>query len=241
LKNLFLIFITFFSVSCTTSKNWQTASRESAGLAPKPEELKEAIYQIYTARAFSWRGYLGIHPWISWKENSASSYTVAEVTSWGLRRAGSSLSVKEDLPDRFWYDHEPTVIFEVRGQQAEVLIAKTKALIQTYPYSDRYTVWPGPNSNTFVDYVIRNTPELTVELPPEAIGKDYLANNNFFEKSPGGYGYQFSVYGLFGITVGLTEGLEINLLGMTFGVDFYSPALKLPFIGRLGFKDQPLN
>jgi len=29
----------------------------------------------------------------------------------------------------------------------------------------------------------------------------------------------------------------MNLLGMTFGVDVYRPALKLPFIGRVGFPD----
>ena len=224
---------------CSTSKNWQTASRESVGIAPKAEDVQEAIYQIYTARAFAWRSYFAVHPWISWKEPSASSYTVAQVTSWGLRREGSSVSVIQDLPDRKWYDHTPYIIYEARGKKAEILIEKTKKLIENYPYKDRHTVWPGPNSNTFVDYMIRNIPELTVELPPEAIGKDYLVNNQFFSKSPGGYGYQFSAYGLLGITVGVTEGFELNLLGMTFGIDLYSPALKIPFWGRIGFKDQP--
>jgi hypothetical protein len=30
------------------------------------------------------------------------------------------------------------------------------------------------------------------------------------------------------------EGIEVNLLGLNFGIDFKSPALKLPGIGRLG-------
>jgi hypothetical protein len=239
LKNIILLTCSIIIVGCSTSKSWQTASRESVGIAPKPEDHPEAIYQIYTARAFAWRSFFGVHPWISWKEPSAASYTVAQVTSWGLRRNGSTVSVMQDLPDRKWYDHEPTIIFEARGEKAEILIQSTKKLIETYPYKDRYSVWPGPNSNTFVDYIIRNVPELTVELPPEAIGKDYLVDNDFFSKSPGGYGYQFSAYGLLGLTLGLTEGVEVNLLGMTFGIDFYSPALKIPFWGRLGFKDQP--
>jgi hypothetical protein len=33
------------------------------------------------------------------------------------------------------------------------------------------------------------------------------------------------------------EGFELNLLGFTFGVDFVRPALKLPFIGRLGISE----
>jgi hypothetical protein len=30
------------------------------------------------------------------------------------------------------------------------------------------------------------------------------------------------------------EGVEFNLLGLNFGIDFIKPAFKLPFIGRLG-------
>jgi hypothetical protein len=32
----------------------------------------------------------------------------------------------------------------------------------------------------------------------------------------------------------LEEGLEVNLLGLTFGLDINPPALKLPGIGRIG-------
>ena len=37
-----------------------------------------------------------------------------------------------------------------------------------------------------------------------------------------------------GVLVGLEEGLEVNVLGLTFGVDFNRPALKLPGLGRVG-------
>jgi hypothetical protein len=30
------------------------------------------------------------------------------------------------------------------------------------------------------------------------------------------------------------EGLELNLLGLTLGIDPFSPALKLPLVGRIG-------
>ena len=236
----FLVLLTLILNGCSTS-NWQTASRESAQMAPLPSEIDEAIVQIYTARAFSWRRYLAVHPWISWKEKSASTYTVAQVTSWALRRGKeSSVIVEPDLPDRFWYGHKPNLIFEVRGEKAEKVISQINELLKTYPFKAEYSIWPGPNSNTFVEYIIRNIPELTVELPPEAIGKDYLGPNEFFGLSPGGYGVQFSAFGAFGFTLGLSEGVEINLLGLTFGVDIWSPALKIPFWGRVGFKDRPL-
>ena len=34
------------------------------------------------------------------------------------------------------------------------------------------------------------------------------------------------------------EGLEINILGLTFGVDVTRPALKLPGLGRLGLSSR---
>ena len=35
--------------------------------------------------------------------------------------------------------------------------------------------------------------------------------------------------------VAAEEGIEINILGLTFGIDWNQPALKLPGLGRIGF------
>jgi hypothetical protein len=45
---------------------------------------------------------------------------------------------------------------------------------------------------------------------------------------------QVSHYGLLGFLVGPEEGFEVNILGLTFGVDPRDLALKLPGIGRVG-------
>ena len=97
-----------------------------------------------------------------------------------------------------------------------------------------YRTWPGPNSNTFVAYVARAVPELRLDLPPTAIGKDYLAGAALVGPSPSGTGGQISVLGLLGVLAAWEEGLEINLLGLTFGVDVKDPALKIPIVGRVG-------
>ena len=76
--------------------------------------------------------------------------------------------------------------------------------------------------------------ELDVDLPATAIGKDYIDRAGF-AGTPSGTGFQFLVHGVFGVTLALDEGIELNLLGATYGVDLYPPALKLPCIGRLGF------
>jgi hypothetical protein len=46
--------------------------------------------------------------------------------------------------------------------------------------------------------------------------------------------YQLSLLGLLGLSLAREEGLELNLLGLTFGGDPLDFAVKLPGIGRLG-------
>ena len=43
---------------------------------------------------------------------------------------------------------------------------------KTYPHAHRYRPWPGPNSNTFVAWVLRQA-GIGLRLPWKAIGKDY--------------------------------------------------------------------
>jgi uncharacterized protein DUF3750 len=106
--------------------------------------------------------------------------------------------------------------------------------VATSPSTNEYQLWPGPNSNTFMAYIGRKVPELQMDLPATAIGKDYPINGSMLDRTPSGTGYQLSMLGLLGVSVGREEGFELNLLGLNFGIDFFRPALKLPFIGRLG-------
>jgi hypothetical protein len=127
-----------------------------------------------------------------------------------------------------------------RGAAAAALIERIERAARTYPWSGEYQVWPGPNSNTFTAWVLRSIPELQADLPPTAIGKDYTGGR-LFTTAPSGSGVQFSVYGLLGVTASTVEGLEVNLLGLTFGVHPLDPAVKLPVIGRLGAARAFLN
>ena len=43
------------------AESWQSARRDSANIAPTPEQAPEAIVQVYGARAWSWRGYFAVH------------------------------------------------------------------------------------------------------------------------------------------------------------------------------------
>ncbi|SDM07734.1 Protein of unknown function [Modicisalibacter muralis] len=209
--------------------HWASADRSSAGLAPLPERTPEAVIQIYAARAFNWRGAFGVHTWIATKPAGASSYRVHQVTRWSY-----SASTQRSAPDRAWFGNSPWLLADYRGAAAARMIPLINDAAAAYPLAGRYRVWPGPNSNTFVAWVVRQVPGLRVQLPALAVGKDYLIDGPF-AAAPSGSGYQFAVGGVIGILVALEEGIELNLLGLTLGVDFTKPALKLPGIGRVGF------
>jgi hypothetical protein len=97
------------------------------------------------------------------------------VIGWRAMRGGSALVVTEDTePDRHWYGAAPQLLVEQRGPAAQALAERIAAAVARYPWPDRYRAWPGPNSNTFVAWVAREVPELRLDLPPTAIGKDWL-------------------------------------------------------------------
>lgn len=208
---------------------WYDAGRESAGLAPDPAEREAALVQIYAARAFSWRGILGAHTWIAVKERGAESYRLLQVTRWSGGVSFSNTSV----PDRAWFGNEPVLVAGLRGEEADVAISAIEEAARQYPWRNGYRIWPGPNSNTFVAWVVREVSGLDAELPPTAIGKDYLGED-WYAQTPSSTGYQVSLGGLLGITVALDEGLEVNLFGLVLGVDPEDLALKLPAVGRVG-------
>jgi len=213
--------------------DWRSASDEPVGLAPDPAHTPEAVLQVYAARVWGWRGTFGVHTWVAAKPSGAKSWTVYEVIGWHLRWSDSAVAIRHREPDARWFGSAPELLVDRRGRQVDALIARVEAAARSYPYAREYTMWPGPNSNTFTAYLARAVPELELDLPPTAIGKDYLADG-FVATAPSGTGYQVSLYGALGVLAARVEGLEVNILGLTFGIDPLSPALKLPLLGRLG-------
>ena len=216
------------------NRDWRTASRASSGIAPDPQRTREAVVQVYAARAFNWRGLFGVHTWIAAKDAGADAYLVYQVVGWRALRNLPVVVVRKDVPDRLWFDSRPKVMADLRGAAAERAIPEIRKAAASYPYAETYRLWPGPNSNTFTGYVARRVPELGAALPSNALGKDYLDEGRFLAPAPSRTGWQLSLYGVLGLTLAVQEGLELNLLGLVFGIDLARPALKLPLVGRLG-------
>ena len=181
-----------------------------------------------------------VHTWVAVKPANAERYTRYEVIGWRVYRGLSPVSVSSDrAPDAQWFGANPWLLRDVRGTAAEAIIAALPSAVTSYPYADRYHAWPGPNSNTFTAYLVRCLPHLRLSMPSNAVGKDYIAQGWTLTRSPHGTGIQLSLSGLVGLLVGPQEGVEINVLALTVGLDPLGLAINLPGIGRIGRARRP--
>jgi hypothetical protein len=213
--------------------HWSVASRASSGQAPNPQQEPAALVLVYGARAHNWRGAFGIHSWIATKRRDAAQYTVYQAIGWNVYRGRPAVDVRRGPPDLLWFSAQPELLLERRGPGVDALIDRIEAAVAVYPYANEYRLWPGPNSNTFTAFVARRVPGLGLDLPPTAIGKDYLPGGQVIDRMPSGTGWQVSLYGLLGLGLAREEGIELNILGLAAGIDFKDLALRLPGIGLL--------
>jgi hypothetical protein len=214
-------------------RHWSETRWDSAGLAPDPATTQEPVVQVYAARTWGWKGVFAVHTWLIMKRADAARYDRYEVVGWGVQSGAPAIRKDMRAIDGYWAGNRPQIVAERRGPEVEALIDRIEAAIGTYPYPNQYRSWPGPNSNTFTAHIGRSVPELGLELPPTAVGKDYLGKD-VFATTPSGTGYQLSLYGLLGLSIGRDEGLELNLLGLILGLDPLDVAIKLPGVGRIG-------
>ena len=209
---------------------WRTANWESAGILPPASAEKSPAVYVLAARTGGLKGALSQHSWIVTKNAEASSYDRYDKLGWGqpVRRNAYPADGK-------WYSNTPQIVFEVHGQQAANLIPRIEAAIEAYPHSDRggYKLWPGPNSNSFIAYIVNNVPELGISLPPNAVGRDYLAGGNWYWIDPDWSNLIVNWDGIAGFAVGSRNGFEIHFMGLVAGADFNSPAIKVPGFGKI--------
>ncbi len=124
----------------------------------------------------------------------------------------------------------------IRGDTARRFIKCLRAKSPRYEHRNLYVPWPGPNSNTYVDTMMRRC-GFRADLPSTAIGKDHRGWLGLSLTS-GGTGVQLETP-LVGVRIGLTEGIQIHVFGLTIGIDWWPPAIIVPVgEGRIGFADR---
>jgi hypothetical protein len=166
------------------------------------------------------------HPWFAVRGKGEQDWRI-----WEVGGGGSSGDPFDNSP------YVDTILHEVwRGPEAERAIACLEREAPPWLADLDYMAYPGPNSNTFGDVMLRAC-DLHASLPATSIGANYRGWFGAGVTSEG-TGVQVETP-LLGFKIGLQEGIEIHVIGLPVGVDFWPPAIILPLgPGRLGFADR---
>ena len=110
LYGLLLLFVPLLLTACWSAahgwpESWRSADWSPTGLAPDPAVQRDAVIQVYAARAGRWKGIFSVHSWIILKPAGAERYTRFDVVGWGRPVRTNAFP-----PDGFWYGNTPEVI-----------------------------------------------------------------------------------------------------------------------------------
>lgn len=208
--------------------SWRQADWSSARILPAPQDGEDAAFYILAARTGGMKGAVSEHSWIVVKERGATAYERWDKVGWG-----APIRHNHRPADGLWYSNVPKVVVGVTGADAERLIPLVRAAIAAYPFAANggYTMFPGPNSNSFVAHVMRAVPGIDASLPVAAVGRDYPSDGRLVAFDSGRGEIRLSLWGYAGLVVGWQSGLEVNLLGLVAGIDPRHLAVKVPAFG----------
>ena len=169
------------------------------------------------------------HPWFAVRRAGEQDWRIYEVGGGGT----------EHDPFRHHSPYLTPILQKVwRGADADAAaecLAREAGTAKSYIES-HYVFYPGPNSNTFGDVMLRKC-HLHASLPSTSVGKDWRGLVGAGVTSEG-TGIQVDT-AILGFKLGLKEGIEVHVLGLSIGFDLWPPALILPLgPGRLGFADR---
>lgn len=125
------------------------------------------------------------HPWIVINEKGRiSRYEVRYYRNHQRSKLGylhldeikpfSAITIFPFIPIRW----KTTLLGYIQGDEqslAKEMISFVQQSVNTYPYKNTYYL-RGPNSNTYVQWVLNNFPSSKISLPNSALGKDYKDN-----------------------------------------------------------------
>jgi hypothetical protein len=158
------------------------------------------------------------HPWFAVRHKGSTEWHMYEVGGGGTQTDPTHNSPYLDpMLHGLWRGED--------GERAAACIEKIGHDVKNQIERDYF--FPGPNSNTFGDVILRRC-KLSASLPGSSIGKDWrgLVGASFTSERTG-------------FQVGLKEGVEVHVIGLSFGIDLWPPAIILPLgPGRLGFADR---
>jgi hypothetical protein len=92
-----------------------------------------------------------------------------------------------------------------------------------------YQSYPGPNSNTFMEKMIRKVDGVSAILDHNAIGKE---SGFYAGMTSGGTGLKLQSPVL-GLAIGFKEGVEVSVLGLSGGISICPLSIRIPLLPKI--------
>lgn len=206
--------------------------------SPRPSELPTVEPWIVAVKScripdgMPWYARFAQHTWIDVKAGAEDKWQRIEVASASAGVLERDITDSVARRDHRW-EREVRLVQQILGDKARSVAARiheaAKRHKDTFPAG--YHAWPGPNSNTFIDELAEDIPELRFVLHHNAVGKDYPG---WFEAgvTASGTGVHVDTLPL-GFALGLEEGIELHFLQLTLGLALFPPRLELPFLPEI--------
>lgn len=202
--------------------------------SPHPTDAIVAIKsaQLSASNPF-WRSFAH-HSWVDLKRpNSATWERIESGGRIGILH-GDIPAEEANLDHRFG-ERTVRLLGYATGDDALAVIAHIDATLPTLAprYATDYTMWPGPNSNTFVRELCADAPSLSFVFDPNALGKDYTGLFTI-DTTASGTGLRIDTP-ILGAALALREGVELHFLQLTLGISLDPPGLSIPFLPQIPF------
>lgn len=126
------------------------------------------------------------------------------------------------------WDERVRILSQSDGRSNPHFVSDIRSFAASYDDSV-YKSYPGPNSNTFMEKLIRDVDGVSAILDHNAVGKE---KGYYAGKTAGGTGLELQTPAL-GMAIGLKEGVEVSALGLSGGVSFYPPSIRIPFLPKV--------
>jgi len=167
------------------------------------------------------------HTFIDYRESVRSPWYRVEITHPKSGLVHKSISTA-DAYARMRWGERVRILSQDNGIANPNFVRDIKNFVNNYDDSV-YKTYPGPNSNTFIEKIVREVKGISAILDHNAIGKE---NGFYAGKTSGGSGFKLQTP-ILGIALGLKEGVEVSVLGLSAGVSAYPPAIRIPFLPKL--------
>lgn len=182
------------------------------------------IVQLRAAKIPTIIGYIAVHYWFVIINNSQIDRWEIWQTANLHKQSWGHLYKNLLQPEQGVGNGDSWLEYEWTGKNADLLIEIIENSPNNYQYNYLYRYWPGPNSNTYIQWVL-NTANLNYFLSSHGIGKDYLGLIGFRKTKQI---MQFSTP-LLGFKIMLFTEIELHILTLTFGIKIKPFLIKTPW------------